>query len=79
MGCLDFRLQDEDGPLRVCPLLCGLVPSLSRPGLQGSQGYNQGWMAEPWVIKEGVPRCQQAGARQLKGPWQSPGRTLEET
>ena len=36
-------------------------------------------MAEPWVIKEGVPRCQQAGARQLKGPWQSPGRTLEET
>lgn len=79
-GCPDFRLQDEYGPLHVCPLLCGPVPSLSRPGLQGSQGYNQGWMAEPWVIKEGVPKCQQAGARQLKGSYgQSPGRTLEET
>ena len=76
----DFQLQDEDGRLHVCPLLCGPVPPLSKPELQGSQGYNQGCMAEPWVIKEGVPKCQQAGARQLKGPrGQNPGRTLEKT
>lgn len=76
----DFQLQDEDGHLHVCPLLCGPVPSLSKPELQGSQGYNQGWMAEPWVIKEGVLKCQQAGARQLKEPrGQNPGRTMEKT
>ena len=68
----DFQLQDEDGRSHVCPLLCGPVPPLSKPELQGSQGYNQGCMAEPWVIKEGVPKCQQAGARQLNDEW-APG------